>query len=108
MTHLGEHLVTFLNGKHDFISAVLNPLFLFLFLLFSLLTESGDEPHASWRCLSSGIAGQGSPRKPFKLTRWRLWTPELTGSTLPEQINIFFLNSCETETMSKVTSDIWR
>lgn len=30
MTHLREHLVTFLNGKHDLIATVLNPFFFLL------------------------------------------------------------------------------
>lgn len=43
MTHLEEHLVTFLSGKHDFISTVLNPFFSFP----PLLTGSGAEPRDS-------------------------------------------------------------
>lgn len=62
MTHLGEHLVTFLNGKHDLISTVLNPFF------FLLLTGCGAEPHDSKRIVPSGIFSRGSSRKPFKLT----------------------------------------
>lgn len=60
MTHLGEHLVTFLNGKHDLISTVLNPFSLFL------LTESGAEPHDNKRIISSGIFRHGSSKSPSK------------------------------------------
>lgn len=62
MTHLGEHLVTFLNGKHDLISTVLNPFSLFFFLL----TESGAEPHDNKRIISSGIFSHGSSKSPSK------------------------------------------